>query len=139
MNEREDFSGTYMMETRLGLCEVYDCQNDGVPKINRRRRPRGPYNEKAEALFNGFMNAIHNARDPYWKAYITEMRNSFADLMLELQPAPPPRVQVTNEMVLKLRDRSGESMMSCKKALIASAGNMGVAEELVRAMNRKLA
>jgi hypothetical protein len=87
MSEREDFSATRTVYIQgAGHIKVYDCPNDGVPKRCRRLVPRGPYNEAAEELHNGFRNARGNAT-PYWAGYLGAMQASFAELMLQLQPS----------------------------------------------------
>lgn len=64
---------------------TYDCPNDGVPKPERRKFPRGPTDARVEHLFNGFENAIRNlsepGREPYWGGCLRAMQGEFAELL----------------------------------------------------------
>jgi len=133
MSEREDFSATRMAYVPgVGNVKVYDCPNDGVPKRCRRLVPRGPYNETAEHLHNGFMNVRDNAT-PYWAGYVRTMQIQFAELMLSFEPAVVPLVApITAEAVIALRDKSDCSMPACKKALVTCNGDALAAEEWLR-------
>jgi len=133
MSEREDFSATRIAYIPgAGNVKVYDCPNAGVPKRCRRDVPRGPYNEKAEHLHNGFMNARANA-SPYWQGYLRAMQIGFAELMLTFEPAVVPLVApITASVVIALRDTTDCSLTACKKALVACNGDALAAEEWLR-------
>lgn len=60
---------------------MYLCMDDGVFKRDRREYERGAHDEEIERLFNGFENAIGNAKDKYNEGYLKGMRNSFAEIV----------------------------------------------------------
>lgn len=70
------------------MTKTYDCPRDGVPKLERRKHRRGPYDARVEHIYNGFENAIRNLepqdREPYWGGWLKGMRKSFAELMRSL-------------------------------------------------------
>lgn len=52
--------------------------------------------------------------------------------MVSLRTLFPPRVEITVAMVKELRDKTGEGMISCNKALNFTNGDMALAVQYLR-------
>lgn len=61
-----------------------------------------------------------------------EMNKSWTELNNMVKDLNKPHVQVTAEMVRRLREQTGEGLMACKKALVASHGHYDKAVDYLR-------
>ena len=63
-----------------------------------------------------------------------EMNESWDELRVMMRELNKPPVVLTAEEVIRLRDHTGEGMMACKKALVASDGDFDKAVDYLRKM-----
>lgn len=63
-----------------------------------------------------------------------EMNKKWTELGVMMKELNTPPVEITSEMVKRLREQSGEGMMSCKRALAVSNGDYDAAVEFLHRM-----
>lgn len=61
-----------------------------------------------------------------------KMNKSWTELNNMVKDLNKPRVEITAEMVKRLREQTGEGLMACKKALVASHGYYDKAVDYLR-------
>lgn len=78
------------------------------------------------------MGAVLNEVSSYNCHGREKMNKSWTELGRMVKDLNKPHVEITAEMVKRLREQTGEGLMACKKALVASHGYYDKALEHLR-------